>query len=205
MKWINGFLSNRRQTVKVNGVASKQEVVRSGIPQGSVLGPLLFVIYINDLPEHVISQMYLFADDTKLMKKVRTRNDSVLLQNDMDGMQNWSNTWLLNFHPDKCHVLTLGKLHNIKHAHNSRLGDTELEHVFNEKDLGVVIDSDLSFKDQIAEKIRKANSIVGLIYRSFDHLSPKLLRQLYVTFVRPILEYAQAAWSPVLRLSLIHI
>ena len=199
LKWINGFLSNRRQTVKVNGVASKQEVVRSGIPQGSVLGPLLFVIYINDLPEHVISQMYLFADDTKLMKKVRTRNDSVLLQNDMDGMQNWSNTWLLNFHPDKCHVLTLGKLHNIKHAHNYRLGDTELEHVFNEKDLGVVIDSDLSFKDHIAEKIRKANSIVGLIYRSFDHLSPKLLRQLYVTFVRPILEYAQAAWSPVLR------
>ena len=199
LKWINGFLSNRRQTVKVNGVASKQEVVRSGIPQGSVLGPLLFVIYINDLPEHVISQMYLFGDDTKLMKKVRTRNDSVLLQNDMDGMQNWSNTWLLNFHPDKCHVLTLGKLHNIKHAHNYRLGDTELEHVFNEKDLGVVIDSDLSFKDHIAEKIRKANSIVGLIYRSFDHLSPKLLRQLYVTFVRPILEYAQAAWSPVLR------
>ena len=78
-------------------------------------------------------------------------------------MQNWSNTWLLNFHPDKCHVLTLGKLHNIKHAHNYRLGDTELEHVFNEKDLGVVIDSDLSFKDHIVEKIRKANSIVGLI------------------------------------------
>ena len=86
-----------------------------------------FVIYINDLPEHVISQMYLFADDTKLMKKVRTQNDSALLQNDMDGMQNWSNTWLLNFHPDKCHhVLTLGKLQNIKHAHNYRLGDTEL-------------------------------------------------------------------------------
>ena len=137
LKWINGFLRNRRQTVKVNGVASEEGAVRSGIPQGSVLGPLLFVIYINDLPEHVISEMYLFADDTKLMKRVRSRKDSVLLQNDMNGMQNWSDIWLLNFHPDKCHVLTLGKLQNIKHAHNYRLGDKELEHVFNEKDLGM--------------------------------------------------------------------
>ena len=127
--WITAV----KQSKWMHGVASKEEVVRSGIPQWSVLGPMLFVIYINDLPEHVISQMYLFADDTKLMKKVRTQNDSVLLQNDMDGMQNWSNTWLLNFHPDKCHVLTLGKLQNIKHAHNYRLGDTELEHVISTK------------------------------------------------------------------------
>ena len=70
-------------------------------------------------------------------------------------MQNWSTTWLLNFHPDKCHVLTLGKLQNIKHAHKYRLGDKELEHVFSEKDLGVVVDADLSFGEHIAEKIRK--------------------------------------------------
>ena len=86
LKLINGFLSNRHKTVKFDGVASKEEVVYNGIPQGSVLGPLLFVIYINDLSEHVISQMYLFANHTKLMKKVRTKNHSVLLQNDIDGM-----------------------------------------------------------------------------------------------------------------------
>ena len=121
-----GFLNNRLQVVKVNGAVSEEKTVCSGIPQGSVLGPLLFVIYINDLPEHVISQMYLFADDTKLMKRVRSRKDSVILQKDMDNMHNWSTTWLLNFTPDKCHVLTLGKLQNIKYAHNYRLGDKEL-------------------------------------------------------------------------------
>ena len=72
LKWLNGFLKNRRQTFKVNGAVSGEKAVCCGIPQGSVLGPLLFVIYINDLPEHVTSQMYLFADDTKLMKRVRS-------------------------------------------------------------------------------------------------------------------------------------
>ena len=86
---------------------------------------LLFVIYINDLPEHVVSKIHLFADDTKLLKKVRTQNDSVLLQNDMDGMQNWSNTLIFSI---SAHVLILGKLHNIKHAHNYQFGDTKLEH-----------------------------------------------------------------------------
>lgn len=85
------------------------------------------------------------------------QKNSVLIQNDIDKMQNWSSTWLLDFHRDKCHILTLGKLQNIKHAHNCCLGDTQLEHAFKKKDLGVVFDTDLLFEDHIAEKIYKAN------------------------------------------------
>ena len=100
----------------MNGVASEEEAVRSGIAKRSV-GPLLFVIFINDLPEIVVSPMFIFAEDTKLMKRVRSRKDSILLQRrtlDMDCMPKWSNTWLLNLYPDKWHILTLRKLRNIK-------------------------------------------------------------------------------------------
>ena len=199
LQWIKGFLKNRRQLVKLNGVESIISSVVSGIPQGSVLGPLLFVIYINDLPEEVVSDVYLFADDTKILKQVNSRDDSLVLQKDIDNLERWSRDWLLKFHPDKCHVLTLGKFGNIKHAHLYVLGDEELEHVFTEKDLGVVIDSELTFAEHISEKVMKANRIAGLIRRSFSYLSPRLFRQLFTTFVRPHLEYAQAVWSPKLR------
>ena len=133
------------------------------------------------------------------MKAVTSRQDSILLQNDINALEEWSRIWLLRFHPKKCHVLTLGKFDNIRHAHPYQLGDTVLEHVFSEKDLGVIFDSDLSFEEHILAQVRKANSMVGLIKRSFFHLSPSLFRQLYTTFVRPHLEYAQVVWSPKLR------
>jgi len=199
LQWIKEFLKDRRQLVKLNGVESIISPVISGIPQGSVLGPLLFVIYINDLPDEVLSDIYLFADDTKILKQVDSREDSLILQKDINSLERWSREWLLKFHPDKCHVLTLGKFGNIKHAHPYALGERELEHVFIEKDLGVVFDSELTFEEHISEKVTKANTIAGLIRRSFSYLSPRLFRQLFTAFVRPHLEYAQAVWSPKLR------
>ncbi len=196
LEWIKSFLSSRSQYVKVNDKLSKKSKVISGVPQGSVLGPLLFVIYINDLPEVTIAEMFLFADDTKLVKEINNAGDAIKLQQDIDAMERWSKDWLLRFHPDKCHVLTLGKFWNIKHAHPYAIGDSVLEHVDKEKDLGVIIDSDLTFEEHICGKIKTANSIVGLINRSFEYLSPEMLRTLFVAFVRPHLEYAQAVWSP---------
>ena len=108
----------------------------------------------------------------------------------------WTTRWILRFHPGKCHVLTLGKFDNIKHAHSYKFGNKVLDHVFSEKDLGVIFDSDLSFEEHIFNQVKKANPMVGLIKRSFFHLTPDLFRQLYITFVRPHLEYAQVIWSP---------
>ena len=107
IKWVESVLNDRKQKVTVNGAESKIHKVTSGIPQGSVLGPILFVIYKNDMPECVDSTTYLFADDTKIFKEIKSPNDEGKLQNDLDERQQWSDTWLLKFHPNTCKVLTV--------------------------------------------------------------------------------------------------
>ena len=200
MSWIKSFLNGRTQSVKVNQSFSTTDHVASGVPQGSVLGPLLFVLYINDLPERVITSfVMLFADDTKIFKEVNTIEDSISIQQDIDALVKWSKDWLLNFHPDKCHVLTIGKFTDIKHAYPYCLDGNQLEHVFEEKDLGILIDSELTFEEHIAKQVKKANSILGMINRSFERLNPTIFLVLYTAFVRPHLEYAQSVWSPKLR------
>ena len=161
-----------------------------------MLGPILFVIYINDLPKEVISSTLLFADDTKIFRCIKSVADSLELQKDLDKLVKWSKEWLLSFNAAKCHVLSIGNFENIVHAHNYTMNGTELEHVFEEKDLGVIIDSQLKFDEHIGTKIKKANSMAGLIRRSFTFLEPILFRKLYVAFVRPHLEYCQSVWSP---------
>ena len=199
LHWIEAFLSERTQVVQVNGEKSFVAKVLSGIPQGSVLGPLLFVIYINDLPENLQSQTLMFADDTKVFRQIVSENDSKLLQDDIDNLVAWTEKWLLSFNTDKCHVLTLGKVENITHTHQYKISDHVLEHVFDEKDLGVTFDSDLNFETHIASKVNKANSIAGLIRRTFSFLDGPHFKRLYVSFVRPHLEYAQSVWAPHLK------
>ena len=121
LKWIKALLSNRLQVVKVNGEESFPALVLSGIPQGSVLGPLLFVLYINDLPDSVKSQIFLFADDIKVFRPILSEKDSLELQNDINSLDEWTNKWLLKFNPDKCHVLRMGKIEDIKHTHRYTL------------------------------------------------------------------------------------
>ena len=111
-KWIGDFLSNRSQIVRVNGRVSDSVMVLSGIPQGSVLGPILFIIYINDLPDVVKSTMFLFADDTKLINRIRSISDAIDLQRDVSQMDIWSSKWLIKFNLTKCHVITFGKHKN---------------------------------------------------------------------------------------------
>ena len=121
------------------------------------------------------------------------------LQDDVNALGRWSKDWLLQFNLEKCHVLTLGRHQDIKHAHRYCLNDQELEHVFQEKDLGVIFDTELKFEEHIAAKVNKANSIIGVIRRSFHYLGEDLFKTLYTTFVRPHLEYAEAVWAPFLK------
>ena len=204
LAWIKDFLSERTQFVTVNGESSEPADVISGIPQGSVLGPILFVIFINDMPLLLKCLSYLFADDTKAANQVRTEADARQLQSDLDELQRWSDLWLLRFHPGKCKVLTLGHHDNITHTHRYTLGGQELEHVFEEKDLGITIDAELTFDDHVRAKVRKANSMMGLLRRSFTQLTPQRFTLLYKSFVRSQLEYGQAVWFPYRR-PLVHI
>ena len=105
LKWIEEFLTGRQQVVRVNGEISQSKPVISGIPQGSVLGPLLLILYINDLPDTVQSNILLFADDTKIFNKVSSFEDATKHQNDINVLNEWSDKWLLRFNTDKCHFL----------------------------------------------------------------------------------------------------
>ena len=196
LKWIRDFLDGRIQQIMVNGVKSEITPVISGIPQGTVLGPVLFVIYINDLLDNIKSDGLMFADDTKIFRHITSREDDLAFQSDIKLLEHWSDKWQLQFHPDKCHVLTLGKLENIRHAHRYVICNNEMEHVFEEKDLGVTIDYGLKFEEHISKKVQVANSIVGLIRRSFSFLNCETFKRLYTAFVRPHLEYAQSVWAP---------
>ena len=196
-RWLQGFLLNRHQRVMVQGSFSKWHNVLSGIPQGSVLGPLMFVMYINDLPTKAVnSELFLFADDTKIFKGIFNQEDCTLLQQDLDRIQKWTNNSLLQFHPDKCKHMRIGH-RDIPSCHFS-LGNpsTTLAVTNQEKDIGVLIDSKLSFEHHIAAKIIKANSILGLINRTFEYKDGRTLILLYKSLVRPHLEYANQIWAP---------
>ena len=155
LDWIRSFLTGRKQAVTVNGARSDWTRVSSGIPQGSVLRPVLFVAYINDLPDNVTSTTKLFADDTKLYG-VPTNTSSI--QEDLDRLQDWSDTWLLKFHPDKCGVLRIGK-RTPETSYTMKNGsDTiTLKKLEVEKDLGVHIDRLLTFRTHIMLAVARAN------------------------------------------------
>ena len=133
-RWISAFLTDRSQVVVVNGAESKPTAVLSGIQQGSVLGPLLFVMHINDLPEKGDSDVFLFADDTKILRQVSSADDAITLPRDHDSLERWSNDWLVKFNVDNFHVLTLSKFENIMYTHRYQIYGNELDHVFVEKD-----------------------------------------------------------------------
>ena len=136
----------------VQGEESSWKEVTSGIPQGSVLGPLLFIVFINDLPECVTSEAYLFADDTKIFREIHNEGDRVQLQKDLDQLDKWSKDWLLKFHPQKCKYMKIGKDNN---QFEYKLQNQRLQNVAEEKDIGVIIDDQLNFESHMSEKKNK--------------------------------------------------
>ena len=163
-EWISSFLVGRKQRVIVDGESSAWEDMKSGVPQGSVLGPILFVIYINDLPDAVDSRIKMFADDTKIYRRIEGETDCDALQHDLDNLQTWANTWQMSFHPEKCKTLHVMD----PEAKNTYKMDSDgnpcvLEQVRMEKDLGVITDDLLSFEKQCQESVSKAHRILVTI------------------------------------------
>ena len=164
--------------------------VSSGVPQGSVLGPILFLVYINDLPEQVKSRVRLFADDTAMYLALSSHIEGQVLQNDLLSLEKWEKMWDMNFNPSKCQVLHVTRLKTPIET-KYLLHDTMLDSVSSAKYLGVTISDDLSWSTHIDNMTKSANQTLGFLKRNKD-----LKSVAYKTLVRPQLEYASTVCPP---------
>ena len=181
---IEKWLIDRRQRVVA---------VLSGVPQGSVLGPILFLIYINDLDDDITSKVLKFADDTKVFRKIKSDADRQHLQDDLNKLIEWSEKWQMLFNFGKCKCLHTG--HGNEDAQYT-MGDTVLNTTLKEKDLGLTISADMKVSEQCGIAAAKGNQILGLIRRNIVNKEKELIIPLYKTIVRPHLEYCIQAWRP---------
>ena len=193
LQWIEAFLTGRKQQVVVRGQASLWAPVSSGVPQGSVLGPILFIVFINDLPDMVCCSMKLFADDTKMYSNVSSDPGPIQLQSDLEAVTRWSEVWQMPFNDSKCSSLHIGS-RNPCQTYNMR--GNALCQSGCEKDLGIQVDSALKFREQAASAASKANQMLALVRRSFQNIDTESLPLLYKTFVRTHLEYGNTVWGP---------
>ena len=196
LMWIENFLTLRTTRVGVRGYFSDWFQVLSGVPQGSVLGPLLFLLFVNELPSWIVNSMRMFADDTKVWAYIRSTEDSQSLQKDLDNLTTWSKEWLLHFNPDKCKVMHIGHKFDTKYYMMDDTRKVELQSVSVEKDLGVFTTDNLKPSLQCQKAAAKARSVLGMVRRNFRKLNVNGFLLVYKSYIRPHLEYCVQAWSP---------
>ena len=194
--WIRNWLTNRKQRVVLNGCRSDWCDLVSGVPQGSVLGPLLFTVFINDIDDSIANKLLKFADDTKLVGPVSSVEEVNALRDDLRNLFSWSEDWLMMFNIEKCKVMHIGNK-NVKCQYS--MGGQFLQVVTEEKDLGVIITDDLKVSKQCAKAAATANRVLGMIYRTFTYKDKETILILYKSLVRPHLEYCVQAWRPYLQ------
>ena len=193
--WIASWLKNRCQSVVIDGEKSEEAQVRSGVPQGTVLGPLLFLLYINDIGNDLTSKIRLFADDSLLFGVVKTDTDSRNLQGNLNRLCEWADKWQMVFNPEKCYVLSIHRK-KLPIVYDYSMKGKILKHVEKHQYLGVTIASDLNWKHHIESIVGKANRALGFIKRNLKHCPQEIKIQAYKTLVRPILEYSSTVWDP---------
>ena len=198
--WIGSWLSGRQQRVVLNGSASEWAPVISGVPQGSVLGPTCFVIFINDIDEVldlVNGFIFKFADDTKYGRTVTNENDREEMQRAIDKLLEWADTWQMDFNAKKCKVLHFG-FSNPCYTYTMggyAPGGVVIEDVEEEKDIGVKINKSLKPSSQCFQVAAKASRVLGQMTKSFHYRDKRVWIHLYKTYVRSLMETACQAWS----------
>ena len=195
INWIKKWLTHRRLRVIVDGEISNWKSVLSGLPQGSELGPILFLIYIykNDLEDDISSKVLKFVDDTKVFRKVTNDTDKQSLQDDLDKLVKWSEKWQMLFNFGKCKCIHIGH-GNMDEEY--KMGDAVLVRTTQEKDLGVTFSANMKVSEQCEIAASKGNQILGLIRRTIMYKEKQLIVPLYKAIVRPHLEYCIQAWTP---------
>ena len=194
-RWIKNWLTSRVQNVVVDGERSKEAEVISGVPQGTVLGPLLFILYINDIGEGTSSTIRLFADDALIYRKISSTQDAATLQKDLDTLVEWSKQWQMRFNPAKCSLLRVTRKRSPVKTSYTMMG-TGLETMDHHPYLGVELASGLEWKHHIKQITGKAQRTLNFLQRNLHRCPQKVREQAYVALVRPTLEYAATVWDP---------
>ena len=191
LQWIDTFLRQRHQRVVVEGQSSSSVRVESGVPQGTVLGPLLFLLHINDLPENVTSSVILFADEFLLYRTIKSIEDHLALQKDLENLVEWGSRWGMKFNTDKCHILRISRSKT-----PYTMAGNILKQVSSVKYLGITLEETLQWNLQVASTARKANGVLAFVRRNLKGAPRKAKEMTYTTLVRPILEYGAVIWDP---------
>ena len=196
-KRITSWLSGRFQKVVLDGQASDPVPVLSGVPQGSVLGPVLFLIFINDLPENIRSSVRLFADDCVLYRNIESPTDCQILQDDLNSLAQWEADWQMKFYIAKCHSMRVTRYRPDKHIQfEYTLHQQRLEQVQSAKYLGITISDNLDWGQHISEISSNATKTLGFLRRNLAFPPRHTKEVAYKTLVRPKLEYAAPIWHP---------
>ncbi len=193
-EWIEAFLSGRTQKVSVGNTFSESSPVLSGIPQGTILAPILFVLFINDLPDILCSsKVNLFADDIKIYKEIKNSDDCLLLQSDLDRIYEWSETWQLQLASYKCQTFSLGyRNETYRHTINGEV----LKKTSCLRDLGIFLNKNLKPSLHIDKICSSARQKISFLFKIFRTKNVNALKQAYVAYIRSQLEYNSPVWSP---------
>ena len=194
-KWIREWLTGRKQRVSVNGKLSGWLSVLSGVPQGSVLGPVLFLIFINDLDMETTERQIIkkFADDTKIAQFIESEADAAELQATLDRLTAWTVKWGMQFNVAKCHVMHVGR-NNPENEY--KMCGVTLEKTSDKRDIGVTVSSNLKPAQQCRKAAQTASTVLSQIMRAFHYRDGHVFLNLYKQYVRPHLEFSVAAWAP---------
>ena len=195
LKWLESYLTNRQQRVVLNSSKSAFLPIKSGVPQGSVLGPLLFLLYINDIADNLSSLTRLFADDSSISSS--SHNLSVIeneLNSDLTKLSKWAKDWLVTFNPNKTDIMLFTNRF-VDIFPNVLFDNKQLQFVDTHKHLGVTLSSDGKWGAHIENLITKCTKMLGILRKLKFILSRTCLNRMYLSFVRPILEYADIVWD----------
>ena len=193
--WLSNFLTQRSMRVVIEGAFSESTTVDSGVPQGTVLGPILFLCHINDLPSSVSSEVHPFADDCLLCREINTFKDLFTLHQDLKQLEAWADTWGMRFSASKCYIISINEKSNFRYT----LKSTILKHVTNNPYLGIFFSQDLKWGDHIAKICRKANSTAGFLKRNLRNCPSGCKLNAYLSLVLSVLEYGSTLRDPYLQ------
>ena len=204
LRFIKNYLHGRMQSVVLGNCSSRTLAVLSGVPQGSILGPSLFVLFLNDITLGLNpgTNIVMYADDTKLWREITCENDNVILQSDIDYLMDWAIRNKMRFHPSKCKVLMVSSFNppfwDLPFGqHHYSMGEDFLDYADSEKDLGILINGTLNFNEHASMLYSKANQKFGLLKRTCHFVdSTSRKRVLYLTMVRSLFEHCPVVWRP---------